>query len=76
MGLTPSKTSFAEVSPPIKFQVVFEQEEDGGYVVTCPSLPGCISQGDTKEEALANIQEAIVGYMESLRKHGESIPGL
>lgn len=54
--------------------VVLHQEEDGGYWVECPSLPGCLSQGDTREEALENIKEAIEAYIESLQKHGEAIP--
>jgi len=59
----------------MKFRVIIEPDlEDGGYVVSCPSLPGCHSQGDTLEEALANIQEAIAGYVESLKKHGEPVP--
>jgi len=44
------------------------------YVVEVPALPGCISQGRTRQEALANITEAIEGYLESLQKHGEPIP--
>ncbi len=44
--------------------VLFEQEKDGGYSVSVPSLPGCFSQGDTFEEALKNIQEAIDLYLE------------
>lgn len=43
----------------MKWKVVLEQEDDGGYVVHCPALPGCVSQGDTLDEALANIREAI-----------------
>lgn len=54
--------------------VILHPDEDGGYWVECPSLPGCISQGDTKQEALANIKEAIEAYIESLQKHGEPIP--
>lgn len=54
--------------------VVLHQEEDGGYWVECPSLPGCFSQGDTREEALENIKEAIEAYIESLQKHGEPVP--
>ena len=46
------------------FAVLFEQEEDGGYSVSVPSLPGCFSQGDTFEEALKNIREAIDLYLE------------
>jgi len=44
------------------------------FVATCPTLPGCISQGETRQAALANIQDAIAGYLESLRKHGDPIP--
>ncbi len=58
----------------MKMRVVIEQDEDGVFVATCPALPGCVSQGKTREEALANMQDAIAGYVESLRKHGEPIP--
>ena len=50
----------------MKIKVVLEPSDEGGYTVYAPSLPGCISEGDTKEEALANIKEAIVIYMESV----------
>lgn len=55
-------------------QVVLHQEEDGGYWVEVPSLPGCVSQGDSKDEALANIKEAIELYIESLQANGDPIP--
>ncbi len=58
----------------MKMRVVIEQDEDGVFVATCPALPGCVSQGKTREEALTNMQDAIAGYVESLRKHGEPIP--
>ena len=58
----------------MKFRVVIEPDEDGVFVAECPTLPGCISQGATREEALANIKEAISGYIASLRKHGEPVP--
>ena len=48
----------------MKLKIVLEPSEDGGYTVYVPSLPGCISEGDTKEEALANIKEAIELYLE------------
>jgi len=48
----------------MKFKIVLEPSEDGGYTVYVPSLPGCISEGDTKEEALKNIREAIELYLE------------
>jgi len=58
----------------MKYRVLIEQDEDGVFVVECPALPGCVSQGNTREEALANIQDAIKGYLESLAKHGEPVP--
>jgi predicted RNase H-like HicB family nuclease len=59
---------------PMKYRVLIEQDEDGIYVAEVPSLPGCISQGNTREELLANIQEAIALYLESLEAHNEPIP--
>jgi predicted RNase H-like HicB family nuclease len=56
------------------FKVVLEPNESGGYTVYVPLLPGCISEGDTREEALANIKEAIELYIESLQADGEPIP--
>jgi len=56
------------------FRVILEPNELGGYTVMVPLLPGCISEGDTKEEALANIREAIELYIESLQEDGEPIP--
>jgi len=58
----------------MKYRVLIEQDEDGMFVVEVPALPGCISQGHTREEALYNIQEAIAAYLESLEAHGEPIP--
>lgn len=58
----------------MKFRVLIEQDEDGVFVATCPSLPGCLSQGRTREEARTNVQDAMVGYLASLRKHGEPVP--
>ncbi len=48
--------------------------EEGGYTVRVPALPGCITEGDTLEEAIANAREAILGWIEAARKHGEVIP--
>lgn len=56
------------------YTAVFEPAEEGGYTVSVPILPGCISEGDTFEEAKANIEEAIRSFLASLRKHGEVIP--
>ena len=58
----------------MKLRILIESDEDGCFVATCPTLPGCISQGDTRAEAKANIAEAIAGYLESLREHGDPIP--
>jgi predicted RNase H-like HicB family nuclease len=55
-------------------RVILEPENDGGYCVWVPALPGCVSQGDTVEEALANIREAIQCYVQSALKHGEPLP--
>jgi predicted RNase H-like HicB family nuclease len=58
----------------MKFRVLIEPDEDGVFVAECPVLPGCVSQGKTRAEAVANIQDAIQGYLHSLEKHGEPIP--
>jgi predicted RNase H-like HicB family nuclease len=58
----------------MKYRVLIEQDEDGAFVAHVPALPGCISQGSSREEALANIREAMEGYLESLRDHDEPIP--
>ncbi len=55
-------------------RVVLSQDEDGVYVVECLDLPGCISQGATRKEAMKNIKDAIKGYLESLKKHKEKAP--
>ncbi len=56
------------------YTIIFEREDDGGYHVFCPALKGCHSQGDTYDEALTNIQDAIKLYLESLIAHNEIIP--
>ena len=58
----------------MKFRIVVQPDEDGVFVAECPTLPGCISQGATRQEALTNIQDAIGGYLASLKKHGEPAP--
>ncbi len=55
-------------------QVIIFRGEDDYYVAECPSLPGCISQGKTKEEAIANIKEAIRGYIAALEEDGLPVP--
>lgn len=59
---------------PREFDVVPEPQPDGGYTIYAPDLLGCVSEGDTKDEALANIQEAIAAYLESLDAHGDLLP--
>jgi antitoxin HicB len=56
-----------------QFTAIFEKNEDGGYTVTVPSLPGCISEGDTFDEAFENIKEAITLYLEVMKKDKEKI---
>jgi predicted RNase H-like HicB family nuclease len=54
--------------------VVLHPGEDGYWVTECPSLPGCVSQGKTKAEAIANIREAIEGWIETAKAHDRPIP--
>ena len=56
------------------FTLLFEPAEEGGYVVTCPALPGLVTEGDTLQEARKMAKDAIRGYIESLRKDGQPIP--
>ncbi len=58
----------------LKFRVFIEPDEDGVFVAEVPALPGCISQGRTRTEAIENIREAITAYLESLNAHSEPIP--
>ena len=57
-----------------RYRVVIEQDEDGVYCASVPSLPGCFSHGDTYAQALANIKEAAVLHLEVMRDHGDEIP--
>ena len=56
------------------YTVVLEAEKDGGFVVSVPALPGCFTQGESRDEALKNVREAIAAYVEDLRARGEEIP--
>ena len=58
----------------MKYTVLIEKNEDDGYTVTVPLLPGCISEGDTWDEAIANITEAIEGYLEVMDELKRPIP--
>ena len=57
-----------------RYTVLFEPAEEGGYVVTCPALPGFVTEGNTYEEAHERAVEAIEGYLESLQKDGQPFP--
>jgi antitoxin HicB len=57
-----------------RFYIYLELAEEGGYIVSAPALPGCVTQGETEEEVLEMIKDAIRGYIASLRKHGEPLP--
>ena len=57
----------------MRYTVILERESDGGYVVSVPALPGCVSQGDSRAEALSNIREAIELYIEDCRDVGDPI---
>jgi predicted RNase H-like HicB family nuclease len=58
----------------MRYTVILEQEVDGGYVVSVPALPGCVSHGDSRAEALSNVREAIELYIEDCRDAGDPIP--
>ena len=86
-GPPPPRRHFSPQSPSLRgavspqqdpqakqFAVTLENDEDGFYVSSCPALPGCHSQGRTRDEALNNIAQAIRGYLASMRKHGETLP--
>jgi predicted RNase H-like HicB family nuclease len=58
----------------VRYTVILEQEPDGGYVATVPALPGCMSQGDTRDEVLENIREAADLYIEDCIAAGDRVP--
>ncbi|OGO33152.1 MAG: hypothetical protein A2Z29_08490 [Chloroflexi bacterium RBG_16_56_11] len=58
----------------LRYTVILVPEAEGGYSVDVPALPGCFTQGETKEEAIAMAKEAIELYLESCKAHGETIP--
>lgn len=58
----------------MKYRILINQDEDGMFITEVPSLPGCISQGKTRKEAISNIKEAISLYLESLQAHNEPVP--
>lgn len=58
----------------LTYTVELKPQEEGGYTVTVPALPGCISEGDTVEESLENIKDAVEGYIKTLIKHQLKVP--
>ena len=58
----------------LSYKVILEPAEEGGYAAYAPSLPGCVSEGDTYEDALKNIKEAIKGWIDVSMKFGDRIP--
>ena len=58
----------------MEYTVILERETDGGSVVTVPALPGCVSQGDTRKEAIENVREAIEAYLEDCRESRDPVP--
>lgn len=58
----------------LSYRILLRNEPEGGYTVSVPSLPGCVTYGDTLDESIAMAKEAISLYIESLKEHGEEIP--
>ena len=58
----------------MRYTITLYQAEEGGFVAYAPALPGCVSQGETREEAIANIREAVELYLEDMKESGESFP--
>lgn len=58
----------------LSYSVELKPQKEGGYTVTVPILPGCISEGDTMEEALKNIKDAVEGYIKVMVKNGKKVP--
>ena len=58
----------------MRYRVIIEVDEDGMFIAECPALPGCVSQGMTRREALENVKDAMEGYIQSLQQHNEPIP--
>lgn len=63
-----------KIAKVLKYTVVFEPAEEGGYVVTVPALPGCVTQGETFEEAIEMAKDAIDGYLAVLKDEGQKPP--
>ncbi len=61
-------------NPMLKYRVIIEKDEDGIFVARVPDLPGCATEGRTREELMKNVKEAIQAYLEALKEHGEPVP--
>ncbi|MHB1611584.1 MAG: type II toxin-antitoxin system HicB family antitoxin [Sulfobacillus sp.] len=57
-----------------KIAVILEPADEGGLIARVPALPGCVTEGDTRNEALAMARDAVIGYLASMKKHGETWP--
>ncbi|MFQ5862849.1 MAG: type II toxin-antitoxin system HicB family antitoxin [Candidatus Brocadiales bacterium] len=60
--------------PKYEYTIILTPAEEGGYIVDVPALPGCMTQGETREEALKMAKDAIEGYLECLIEDGEPVP--
>jgi len=60
----------------MEYTILVREDDDGGYLVSCPDLPGCHSKGDTLEEAMSNIKESVLCFLDSLKKDNLPIPML
>lgn len=58
----------------LNYTVYLQKAEGGGYIISAPALPGCVTQGENRQEALVMIKDTIEAYIASLKKHGEPIP--
>jgi predicted RNase H-like HicB family nuclease len=67
---------YAQGGMTMEFDIELTREPDGGYVVSVPSLPGCHTQADSREGAIANAREAIASHLEALRALGEPLPAV
>jgi predicted RNase H-like HicB family nuclease len=58
----------------VEYRVIIEKDEDGVLVARVPDLPGCATEGKTKQELMKNVKEAIQAYLEELKLHGDPVP--
>ena len=58
----------------LRYRVIIEKDEDGMLIAKVPDLPGCATEGKTRQEVMKNVREAIQAYLEALKQHGEPVP--